>query len=330
MKWFKHMTASADDEKLAALVGQGGVDGLALYGAYWRMAEIVAKQMEGKTPSCSVTYPVWRWTQLMFTRKSHLSSVLSQLKKVGLLSAEGDPKTDQHITVRMPNLLKYRDEYSKKSGHSPDIVQSYTEAEGEGEAETEETISVPTEPHPAEAGQVVSPEQEIYQLYPRKEGSAAALVAIEKAVKKLVKGKTKSGRPAMVRRDAQRLLYRAVRAYASSPIGQQADKTKLPHPATWFNQERWDDDQTNWQITPKTGGLSGKPEYAKNKAERTYDALEKVINRGNSSRVGEAGDFPAGPVIDARTGALCAGVGELGSSGPAGGSEVIREAQRGR
>lgn len=257
MKWFKHMTASADDEKLAALVGQGGVDGLALYGAYWRMAEIVAKQMEGKSPSCAVTYPVWRWTQLMFTRKSHLCSVLSQLKKVGLLSADGDPKTDQHITVRMPNLLKYRDEYSKKSGHAPDIVQSYTELDGEGDTEAEITVSVPTEPHPDKSGQVVSPEQEIYKLYPRKEGSAAALVAIEKAVNKLVKGKTKSGRAPMVRRDAQKLLYRAVEAYAKSPVGQQADKTKIPHPATWFNQERWDDDQALWQ---KTGELfHGKP-----------------------------------------------------------------------
>lgn len=283
MKWFKHMTASADDEKLAALVGQGGVDGLALYGAYWRMAEIVAKQMEGKTPSCAVTYPVWRWTQLMFTRKSHLGSVLSQLKKVGLLSVEGDLALDSSITVRMPNLLKYRDEYSKKSGHTPDNVTPYTE--GEGEAETEETISVPTEPHPDKSG---SPEQAIYKLYPRKEGSAAALVAIEKAVKKLVKGTTKSGRSAMVRRDAQKLLYRAVDAYARSPMGQQADKTKLPHPGTWFNQERWDDDRTNWQ---QVGGEShGKQGKSAGIAQTAEDALG-ILRAG---RMASTADFDGG------------------------------------
>jgi hypothetical protein len=135
MKWFKHMAASADDEKLAALVGDGGEAGLALYGAYWRMAEIVALQMEGKSPSCSVTYPVWRWAQKLFTRKSHLCSILSRLKKEGLLVLEGDPKTDQSVTVRMPNLLKYRDEYSRKSGQAPESVAPEGDTEGEGDTE---------------------------------------------------------------------------------------------------------------------------------------------------------------------------------------------------
>ena len=149
MKWFKHMTASWDDEKLASVVGKGGDSGLALYGAYWRIAEIVAAQMEGPHPSCAVSYPVWRWSQLLFVRKSYLCSILLRLKKEALLVVEGDPNSDQSIIVKMPNLLKYRDEYSKKSGQNQDNVPSRTE--GEAEAEKKPPLT-PPKPQKAEEG----------------------------------------------------------------------------------------------------------------------------------------------------------------------------------
>ena len=158
------MTASSDDEKLAALVGEGGQSGLAAYGAYWRFLEIIASQMEGKDPSCSVSYPVWRWSQKLFVRKSYLCSVLSELKKQGLLVIEGDPNVDESITVKAPNLLKYRDEYSKKSGHSPKNVPPRTEGEGEGEGDKEETVrkkssATSAEPSDKAAGSTPIPER---------------------------------------------------------------------------------------------------------------------------------------------------------------------------
>ena len=126
------MTASWDDEKLASLVGEGGDSGLALYGAFWRLAEIVAAQMDGKNPSCSLSYPVWRWAQRLSIRKSYLSSILLRLQKEGLVVLEGDPKCDQTVIVKMPNLLKYRDEYSKKSRQTP-VQEGDTEGDTEGE-----------------------------------------------------------------------------------------------------------------------------------------------------------------------------------------------------
>lgn len=134
MKWFKHMTASWDDEKLARLVGEGGESGLAMYGLYWRLLEIVAAQMEGKTPSCSVQYPVARWSLLLSLRGSVVFSKLSRLAATGVVTVE---RQDTDIVVRIPNLLKYRDEYARKSGHTPDNIPPRTEAEGEGEVDTE-------------------------------------------------------------------------------------------------------------------------------------------------------------------------------------------------
>ena len=69
---------------------------------------------------------------------------------------------------------------------------------------------------------------EIYALYPRKEGRADAIKAIEKAMRKTT----------------VEVLKEAVSAFAKAKEGQE---TKfIPHPATWFNGERWLDDRNTW------------------------------------------------------------------------------------
>jgi len=74
----------------------------------------------------------------------------------------------------------------------------------------------------------ISPE-EIYQAYPRKVGKGNAVKAIEKALRKI---------------DCETLLA-IVKRYADKISWQ--DKQFIPHPATWFNGERWKDDPTEWE-----------------------------------------------------------------------------------
>jgi hypothetical protein len=81
-------------------------------------------------------------------------------------------------------------------------------------------------------------------LYPRKEAKGKALEAWKKAGKRLVG----SG---MSRPGAVAHLLDRVQAYASSPRATQSDPSKIPHPATWLNQGRYDDDPQTWQ-TPLT------------------------------------------------------------------------------
>ena len=125
------MSDARDDERLSALIGEGGTHGLAMYGLYWRVNEIIAKQMKGEQPDCRVKYSVTRWSQLLSVRGSHLRHLLDHLSKYGLLTVEWDG-ADIQVTNR--NLLKYRDEYSRKVGQHPDNVpphaQTHTEAEG--------------------------------------------------------------------------------------------------------------------------------------------------------------------------------------------------------
>jgi hypothetical protein len=75
--------------------------------------------------------------------------------------------------------------------------------------------------------------EEIYQVYPRKVAKPAAITAILKALDGDI---AKRGS-----------LLAKTRAYAEAVSHWPADERQfVPHPATWFNQRRYDDDPTAW------------------------------------------------------------------------------------
>lgn len=74
--------------------------------------------------------------------------------------------------------------------------------------------------------------ESIYEAYPRKVGRPVAVRAIEKA---------------LTTTDHETLLKATV-AYAEARRGQ--DQQFTPMPATWFNQQRYNDDQATWSNAP--------------------------------------------------------------------------------
>lgn len=78
------------------------------------------------------------------------------------------------------------------------------------------------EPSPAELA------SRIYDAYPLKVGKPAALKSIQGAMRR---GHTFD------------FLMQRVRAYAAARNG---DKSFVPHPSTWFNQDRFNDDPSTW------------------------------------------------------------------------------------
>jgi hypothetical protein len=69
--------------------------------------------------------------------------------------------------------------------------------------------------------------EEIYAAYPRKVARPAALKAIRKALKTILPGK----------------LLALTKQYATVCSGDEF----TPYPATWFNQERFNDDPATWK-----------------------------------------------------------------------------------
>lgn len=78
--------------------------------------------------------------------------------------------------------------------------------------------------------------ESFYAVYPRKTGRLKALAKFESAVKSGV--------------SIDRLLD-AVRRFAADP-NMPADRSKIPHPATWLYQGRWDDEP----LPARSGGAS--------------------------------------------------------------------------
>ena len=108
MRWMKHMTAAWQDEKVARLTDDGGIEA---YGFYWRMLEIVAANMtETSEPVCKL--PVKSWARLCNLLSNRFERLAQLLQKCGLCRLE---TFEGLLKVEFPNLTKYRDEYSKKS-----------------------------------------------------------------------------------------------------------------------------------------------------------------------------------------------------------------------
>lgn len=83
----------------------------------------------------------------------------------------------------------------------------------------------------------------IYAAYPKKVGRPTALKAIQKAISKF----------------GASLLLERTKAFALARAG---DLEFVPHPATWFNQERFNDDPSTW--TSSSNGKTRIPDKREN------------------------------------------------------------------
>jgi len=135
------MTNSWQDQKIAALVAEHGLEG---YGFYWRLVEIIASNSDKNSSySCDLTPKVWaRLAGLTVVKCSRLVDAVAILR---LISVKKFQKT---VEISIPNIGKYRDEYSRKRGNAttktPDKLRTssgqypaHTETDTELDTDTE-------------------------------------------------------------------------------------------------------------------------------------------------------------------------------------------------
>lgn len=113
---------------------------------------------------------------------------------------------------------------------------------GDPGAKKGRNVSVQSVPEPKRTVQCTVSEQTevVYKAYPKKVAKPLALKAIASALK--TQGFEK--------------LLELTTAYAKAVEG--SDPQFIPHPATWFNQERYNDDPATWRRSAdkKSGGRS--------------------------------------------------------------------------
>ena len=126
--------------------------------------------------------------------------------------------------------------------------------------------------------------EEIYAQYPRKIGKRAAVRAIENAVKRIVATGCKSRGRFSDSIEVRRFLYKKAAEYALSPAGQKSQDPEndyRPHPATWFNQDRFFDDPAEWQ--KPNGSRNGKHATAAADSETIAQANARIAELGGHS-----------------------------------------------
>lgn len=116
---------------------------------------------------------------------------------------------------------------------------------------------------------------EIYSAYPRHVGRKRAFEKIGRALIDI------HARANGSLEDPAAWLLERVKTYAASPAGKAGQYT--PHPATWFNQGRYDDDESEWQRNGTDGRGAGR--VVANKAEATATARRQQAEREFASPI---------------------------------------------
>jgi|GEM_PF-5161273 len=116
MRWFKHLTNAHDDECMSELIDEFGPEG---YGVWWIILEKIAAQMD-KTERCFARYSLKKWSKTCGISVKKFQKTVSFLSKLEKVTAKKCEKNSDFLIIECRNLLKFRDEYTKKSIQTPD------------------------------------------------------------------------------------------------------------------------------------------------------------------------------------------------------------------
>jgi hypothetical protein len=188
----------------------------------------------------------------------------------------GEKKSKVEPSNQPSNLVEPTIEPNANSS----FASSFAFASSSSSKPRSKDVSKTSSSHPKASPGDASAELAIYSLYPRKEGKQAAIVAIQKTVRRLMKGEAPHS--PMSKPEAVAYLTLRVTEYAESSVGSQADKTMIPHPATWFNKGRYDDDQKNWNNSG--GNNAGTRKSTTPKSDNNMAMLDDLLAGEADSR----------------------------------------------
>lgn len=212
------------------------------------------------------------------TRKNQLSRLVRGLRAAGLvesvkvgrdlylrpsdLAAALASSRERTVTKSAPTITPLHDD-TVTSPRDDTVTPSRDDARPTIIDETtinQTTIMEPV-PHSPPKGDCVSDKspslsqsEEIYAAYPKKVGRPAALRAIRRAL----------------REHSFDYLFEHTQLYART---HNTPARFIPNPATWFNDERFNDDPATWR---RTGGASGMPQAAIIRPDKSACGVSKL------------------------------------------------------
>jgi hypothetical protein len=162
------------------------------------------------------------------------------IPKFNLHNGESAKKRCQ-TAKRMQNYRKRNSDDSSVTVASPDKNKRREEKRREDTKKKIEPLVSVTHSASASADGTCDEFACWWNIYPKKAGKQAAAKAYAKAVKFLRSRPPEAGAGAD---DPHGFLRQRTQEFADSPKGRGS---YCPHPATWLNEGRYDDDQRTWQ-----------------------------------------------------------------------------------
>lgn len=166
MRWIKHLSMAHKDRAMSAVLEDLGPDA---YGVYWLIIENIAAVMDKEKMVPELVYSDVQWAHITHCSPRRFRTIAQRLQQEKLISCETESK---RLKITVPNILKYKDEYSKKSGHCQD-----SKADREAHTETDrESEDLPTDEEAAEYSDWA---EGVYERHPKKKDKFLGLGALQ-------------------------------------------------------------------------------------------------------------------------------------------------------
>jgi hypothetical protein len=167
--------------------------------------------------------------RLLGLDKQTLNQTITTLLDFGVASK--CPETGALMNRRMirdEKIRKVRSEAGKMGGN-PDLLKQKRTTRVKQNSTPSSSSSI----HTLSESELL----EVYEAYPRHTARPAALKAIRKATERVAKKDATSQHEALVK------LKSRVESYARLERKKSTESQFIPHPSTWFNGERYDDEE---------------------------------------------------------------------------------------
>ena len=130
------MSDASTNEKLAEVLDTHGA---AAYGVFWLIVEAVAFKMN-ESDKCEVRYSNKKWAQIAHVDSRTLAKYLQTFCKLSLIMQQN---YDKYVSIKIPKLLKLRDNYTKNlQVTSQPTCKQEVEVDVEGETEQQTVMKV--------------------------------------------------------------------------------------------------------------------------------------------------------------------------------------------
>ena len=224
MRWIKHFTNASDGEFLSWLIDQYGLEG---YARWWIILEKIGARMD-KSDCCSASYSLEKWSSFLRQKQNKMKTFLEQIENKSKIFLELNGNI---LTIKVPNLLKYKDNYSKDlEATSKKLPSKEVEVDIDKEEKKINKEKSPLKKKKQKRISALTPERLIqferwYNLYPKKVGRAEAeqeWLALDPDIEFVDK---------MIIALKQQIINGSF----------SDDPHYILHPCRWIKQKRWTD-----------------------------------------------------------------------------------------